>query len=146
MLWWVRSCYLCHFVALSLPAKSLIIQRVMMCTNEDGLPVNKVACALADMKHVQPSSLLRSHPLFWLGDVMTARTQFLVEWNCSSILQHVHLLQNHLLQRNQVTVTENMLSKQFYLYFIYAQTITLLMYYCNRSFVCFWGNVSPKHN
>jgi len=119
-LWWMRSHYLRHLVTLPLPAESLIIQWVVVCTNEDGLPVDKISCTLANVKHMQSSRLFCSHPLFWLWDVMTTRTQFLVEWDCSSIFQHVHLPQeiwinDHSLQMEINCDRKCMWSK--YLYF-----------------------------
>lgn len=83
--------HLCHFVAFPLPAKPLIVQRIIIGPDENRLPVNETACPFADMKHVKILGFRRFLPLFASRNVVTARTQFFMKGDSRTSLQHLNL-------------------------------------------------------
>lgn len=83
--------HLCHFVAFPLPAKPLIVQRIIIGPDENRLPVNETASPFADMKHVKILGFRCFLPLFTSRNVVTTRTQFFMEGDSRTSLQHLNL-------------------------------------------------------
>lgn len=83
--------HLCHFVAFPLPAKPLIVQRIIIGPDENWLPVNETASPFADVKHVKILGFRCFLPLFTSRNVVTAGTQFFMKRNSRTSLQHLNL-------------------------------------------------------
>lgn len=73
--------YLSHFVHFSLPAQSLVIQRVVVRPDENRLPMQMVTGPLARMEHVDAGLGLGIGPFFGFGYRVTIRAHFFVERN-----------------------------------------------------------------
>lgn len=83
---------LCHFITLPLPGEPLIVQRISVRADENGLPVHKVAQPLPYVEDVQARALGGQHPLLGLGHVVAAGAHLLVEGDGGAVLEHGHQL------------------------------------------------------
>lgn len=83
--------YLSHFVHFSLPAQSLVVQRVVVRADEYRLPVQVIAGALARVEHADAGFGLGAGPLLELGHRVTVRAHFFMKRDGRTILQHSHL-------------------------------------------------------
>ena len=83
---------LSHFVRPSLPCESFIVERFLVSSNVDWLPVLIRMDSLANIKYIHSRLDWSFWPLLGLGDLVALRTNCLVEWNHSVVMEQSHQL------------------------------------------------------
>ena len=73
--------YLRHFVAFAFPRKSLVIERIVLCTDVDGLPALVRLVSLGNVEDVQAICDVGHQPFFRFRNRVAIRADFLVERN-----------------------------------------------------------------
>lgn len=82
---------LSHFVHFSLPAQSLVVQRIVVRSDKYRLPVQMVARPLARVEHANSGFGLGTGPFLELGHRVTVGAHFFVERDGRTVFQHGHL-------------------------------------------------------
>jgi len=80
---------LSHLVTPPLPTQPLIIIRIVLCPDEDGLPVVVRLVPLPNVEHPHARRVGHGHPLLRLGNSMTVHAHILVEGDGSLVREHV---------------------------------------------------------
>jgi hypothetical protein len=79
--------YLCHFVALALPGESLVVERVVLRADVNGLPTLVRFVSLGDVEDVKSLADVGRHPLLGLGQRVAVRANFLMKWHRQTLLK-----------------------------------------------------------
>lgn len=83
-----QSVTLSHFVHFTLPAQSLVVQRIVVCADEYRLPMQMVPGPLARVEHADAGLGLGASPFLELGYRVTVGAHFFVESDGRTVFKH----------------------------------------------------------